>query len=127
MDPAFEKLKVKVDPKIDEIPVYIPAGSIIPLQPVVQSTAFVSQGPLELRVYPGDNCSGELYLDDGHTFGYKIGKQFRLSMTCNAEANSEMLTISPTGSYKPWFSDLEVVFNTEFQRSRNLHPKMAGR
>jgi alpha-glucosidase len=111
MDPTIERLKIKVDPKIDELPVYVRAGSIIPHQPVVQSTAFTPQGPLELRVYPGPNCSGALYMDDGHTFDYKKDSQLRISMTCTADSSSASLNIDQSrGQYKPWFSELRIVF-----------------
>jgi alpha-glucosidase len=111
IDPAIERLKIKVDPKTDELPVYVRAGSIIPHQPVVQSTAFTPQGPLELRVYPGPNCSGALYMDDGHTFDYKKDSQLRISMTCTADSSSASLNIDQSrGQYKPWFSELRIVF-----------------
>ena len=40
-----------------------------PRQPLVQSTAETPKGPLELHVYPGEDCRGELYLDDGVSIG----------------------------------------------------------
>lgn len=102
---------LRVNPKINEIPVYVKAGSIVPQQPVVQSTAFTPQGNLELRVYPGPNCSGHLYMDDGHTFDYTHGAKMDVSMTCAADATTMSLTLDGArGSYKPWFSAMDVVF-----------------
>ena len=59
---------IPVNPGLDTLPVYVRAGSIIPEQPVVQSTDEVPQGPLALNVYPGTPCHGSLYADDGKTY-----------------------------------------------------------
>ena len=61
-------------PTLDTLPVYVRGGSILPLQPLVQSTDETPSGPLELRVYPGQQCRGSVYLDDGHTFRYQQGE-----------------------------------------------------
>jgi alpha-glucosidase len=99
-----------IHPQLDTLPVYVRAGSIIPLQPLVQSTEQTPSGPLELRVYPGANCSGSLYLDDGHTFRYKQGEYLRQAFTC--QASSEGLSVqfgAREGSYSPWWKSIEVV------------------
>ena len=99
---------LKVTPNLDELPVYVRAGSILPHQPLVQNTQEIPQGPLELFVYPGENCSGELYMDDGHTFNYKRGEYLRTSFSCSA-ANPNSVTVQMNeveGNYKPWFQQL---------------------
>ena len=63
-------------------------GSILPLQPLIQSTDETPNGPLELRVYPGQQCSGSLYLDDGHTLRYQHGEFLRQAFTCQADGES---------------------------------------
>ena len=67
---------------------YVRGGSILPLQPLIQSTDETPNGPLELRVYPGQPCSGSLYLDDGHTFRYQRGEFLRQTFTCQSDGNS---------------------------------------
>src|SRR5215813_356920 len=101
---------LKVTPGLDELPVYVRAGSILPHQPVVQNTREIPQGPLELLVFPGDNCTGDLYLDDGHTFNYQRGEYLRTSFSCSVNAtNSVAVQINAAqGSYKPWFQQLEL-------------------
>ncbi|HWZ11650.1 MAG TPA: glycoside hydrolase family 31 protein [Acidobacteriaceae bacterium] len=102
---------LRVNPKINEIPVYVKAGSVIAEQPVVQSTAFTPQGNLALRVYPGPNCSGHLYMDDGHTFNYTHGESLSIAMTCSGDATMMSLALDKAvGTYKPWFSFVDVVF-----------------
>ena len=57
---------------LEKMPLYVCAGAIIPMQPVMQ---YVDEKPLDsltLRVYPG-NGEFTLYEDDGHSFAYKNG------------------------------------------------------
>ncbi len=68
---------IQVDPPLDTLPVYVRAGSIIPQQPVVQNTDETPRGPLVLHVYPGPQCQGGLYADDGNTLA-KHARRFHL-------------------------------------------------
>jgi len=93
---------------LDQVPLYVRAGAMIPQQPVVQSTGETPQGPLELRVYPGRNCQGSLYFDDGTTFNYKGGDLLRAALACQTTANSVTLRISSSeGRFQPWFRSLQ--------------------
>jgi alpha-glucosidase len=97
-------------PAPNEFPVFVRAGAIIPHQPVVQNTQEVPQGPLELRVFPGPNCSGSIYLDDGHTFNYQRGEFMRESFTCSQTQHAVTVqTAPPEGSYKPWFREVQFT------------------
>jgi alpha-glucosidase len=85
-------------------------GAIIPEQPVVQSTAEIPNGPLEIRVYPGPNCSGSIYADDGHTFDYKHGHYFRQEFTCEASDSGVTVNLAkPEGDFTPWWKTMRVV------------------
>ncbi len=98
-----------VHPALDTLPVYVREGSIIPMQPLTQSTEEVPQGPMTLRVYPGKDCRGSLYQDDGKTLAYKRGEYLRMQFTCEAEESSIKLHVgSHEGPYKPWWSQLKV-------------------
>jgi alpha-D-xyloside xylohydrolase len=57
---------------LDRIPVYVRAGSIVPLGPVVEN-ADVQPDRLELRVYPGADGDFEWYSDAGDTYDYENG------------------------------------------------------
>jgi len=77
---------------------------------LIQSTDETPKGPLQLHVYPGADCNGALYLDDGHTFRYQQGEYLRQSFTCQTDANSVRLNFSARkGSYSPWWKSMEVV------------------
>jgi alpha-D-xyloside xylohydrolase len=64
---------VKVAAPIDTIPLFVRAGSILPLGTTVESTNDV-QKIARLRVYPGADGSFDLYTDDGKTYAYEQGK-----------------------------------------------------
>jgi alpha-glucosidase len=92
---------------LGELPVLVRGGAIIPHAPLVQSTSETPRGPLELRVYPGPDCHGSLYVDDGTTFDYQRGAFTRVSLSCTETANSVSVTTGPAaGSYTPWFSSV---------------------
>jgi alpha-glucosidase len=97
-------------PVLNTLPVFIRGGSILPFEPLVQSTDETPSGPLELHVYPGPRCSGSLYLDDGHTLQYQHGKFLRQNITCESDANSMRLKFhAREGTYSPWWKIIEVV------------------
>lgn len=58
---------------VDEIPLYIPEGSIIPVGPEIKYTAEKAADPLELRVYAGKDGHFTLYEDEGDGYNYEKG------------------------------------------------------
>jgi alpha-D-xyloside xylohydrolase len=71
-----EKLKggqeVAVAAPIDTIPLFVRAGSIVPLGSPVEST-HQQQAIQKVRVYPGANADFTLFSDDGTTYAYEKG------------------------------------------------------
>ncbi len=59
---------------VNIMPLYIRAGSIVPLGPVVQYAAEKPADPIELRVYRGANGRFTLYEDEGDNYDYETGK-----------------------------------------------------
>ena len=76
----------------------------------MQNTSQTPHGPLELRVYPGPNCQGSIYADDGKSFGYQRGDYYRGQMSCESSANSLKITLAAgEGKYVPWWKSYSVV------------------
>jgi alpha-D-xyloside xylohydrolase len=71
-----ERLKggqtVTVDAPIETLPLFVRAGSIIPMGVPVESTQ-VAQAISKVRVYPGADASFTLFSDDGKTYAYEKG------------------------------------------------------
>jgi alpha-glucosidase len=100
----------KIHPVLDTLPVYVRGGSILPLQSLIQSTDETPSGPLEVRVYPGQQCSGSIYLDDGHTFRYQRGEFLRQGFTCQSDGNSVRVNFGARqGTYAAWWKTVEIV------------------
>ena len=55
------------------IPLFIRAGSVIPLGPDLQYADEKPAEPIELRIYPGENGSFTLYEDEGDSYRYEKG------------------------------------------------------
>jgi alpha-glucosidase len=101
---------VSLRPALGELPVFARAGAIIPMQPVVQDTDEKPKGPLELHVYPGANCRGSLYEDDGHSFAYQRGKFLRADYACELSAGDVVVTGRlEHDEFRPWWSSLKLV------------------
>ena len=101
---------ILITPKLDQLPVYVRAGTILPVQPLVQSTSETPSGPLTLRVFPGDGCHGTIYQDDGISFDFRGGKYLRQQFSCSVAADGSV-TVSvatPEGTFQPWWRSLRV-------------------
>lgn len=58
---------------LDEIPVFVREGGIIPMMPKMSSTAERPVDPLMLHLFPGAKGQTRVYEDDGITTGYQQG------------------------------------------------------
>jgi len=97
-------------PALDEVPVYVKASSIVPRQALVQSTGETPAGPLELRVYPGPDCKGALYQDDGHSLNFQKDEFLRVSYSCQTGASAiKVISTIEKDGYKPWWSTAEII------------------
>ena len=67
---------------IDQIPVFVRDGSIIPRAPVAQSTAEQPRNRRSLDVYCGAPAAFDLYEDDGLSFEFEVGVSLTTHLTC---------------------------------------------
>ena len=59
---------------LDEVPVFVRAGAILPMQPRMLRTGQKAVDPLVLAVFPGDSGSARVYEDQGNSLGYQRGE-----------------------------------------------------
>jgi len=99
-----------VHPGPADLPVYVRGGSIIPMAPLTQSTSEKPNGPLTVRVFPGADCHGEVYVDDGKSYDFRKGEFLRQHFTCSVTANGAVTVqmAAREGKYKPWWSAYRV-------------------
>ena len=58
---------------IDRIPLFVKAGSILPMTRSIQSAEELKYTEIDYHVYPGADAEFELYEDDGDGYGYENG------------------------------------------------------
>ena len=63
---------IKTEAPIDKIPLYIKAGSIIPMGPIIQY-ATEKNDPIEIRIYSGADGEFTLYEDENDNYNYEKG------------------------------------------------------
>jgi alpha-D-xyloside xylohydrolase len=56
---------------LDRIPLYIRAGSMIPMGPEIEYAEQDPDGPIEVRVYGGADANFDLYEDSGDSYDYE--------------------------------------------------------
>jgi alpha-D-xyloside xylohydrolase len=83
---------------IDEIPLYIKAGSIIPFGPQVQYATEKKWDNLEIRVYPGANGEFTLYEDENDNYNYEKGVYSTVTFTWN-DAKKSLTVNDRKGSF----------------------------
>jgi alpha-D-xyloside xylohydrolase len=72
---------------LDQIPIFIKEGSVVPMGPVVQSTA-EAQDPLEIRVYGGKDADFQLYEDSGDSYAYEHGARVTIHLHWDDRRNT---------------------------------------
>lgn len=89
---------------LETMPLYVRAGTILPLGPVKQHTGEKVVPPLSISIYPGADDSFLLYEDDGRSFRYRRGEWMgaelqwadsRRVLTLRLASGSRMLPPSP--------------------------------
>jgi len=82
---------VETPAPIDEMPLFVKAGSIIPMGPYMQYADEKPADPIELRVYTGADASFTLYEDENDNYNYEKGIYATITFNWNEE--KQKLTI----------------------------------
>ncbi len=72
---------ITLETQLNYVPMFIRAGSILPLGPVMQYVGEKQWDNLELRVYPGGDATFTLYEDEGDNYNYEKGVYSTISIT----------------------------------------------
>ena len=95
---------VTLQTTLDRVPMFVRAGSILPLAPEMQYVGEKSWDNLEIRVYPGADGSFTLYEDEGDNYNYEQGYYATITFVWNDKART--LTIGTRqGGYKGMILD----------------------
>jgi alpha-D-xyloside xylohydrolase len=90
---------VTIETAFDRVPMFVRAGSIVPMGPEMQYVGEKSWDNLELRVYPGADGQFVLYEDEGDNYNYEKGAYSIIHIKWNERART--LTIGARqGTFK---------------------------
>ena len=95
------------DVDLETLPLYVKAGSILPIGPIKQYADEKVAAPLTLRVYPGADGKFSLYEDDGISYDYEHGDFSRIECIWNDQART--LSLKTTKSLKKPANHMQLV------------------
>ena len=95
---------IKKEAPIDIIPLFVKAGSILPVGPKVQFATEKKWDNLEIRIYEGANGEYTLYEDENDNYNYEKGVSSTITFIWND--SKKVLTISDRkGSFPGMLTD----------------------
>ncbi len=99
--------RVEADAPLAHIPVYVRAGSIVPMGPVRQHVQDMPDAPLEVHVYPGRDTTFRLYEDEGDGYGYEEGAYATVDLSWD-DTKRRLLIGPQTGDFPGMLSERVV-------------------
>jgi len=89
---------ILADAPLEKMPLFVHSGSIVPIGPEIQFTGDQSHAPIELWVYPGQDCYFMLYEDEGDNYNYENGQFTTLHIAWN-DSKRQLTLDDRQGSY----------------------------
>jgi len=84
---------------IETLPLYVRAGSIVPMGPFLQYSGEKTTDPLEIRIYEGESNKFTLYEDEGNGYNYEKGEFCKIVLSWDDESKT-LLISDAVGTYK---------------------------
>jgi alpha-D-xyloside xylohydrolase len=78
--------EIEAEAPLDRMPLYVRAGSILPMGPEIEYAAQNPGGPIELRIYRGADGAFDLYDDAGDSYDYEKGQHSVIPIRWNESA-----------------------------------------
>jgi alpha-glucosidase len=104
--------EVIVDAPLNDLPVFVKASGIIPMQSAIQYTAQKPSPVMELHVYNGEKLNSFVYYeDDGLTYQFENGQYFRRTITF--DPGQKLISFSEAeGSFASKFTSIRLVLHS---------------
>ena len=100
--------EVTIETRLDRVPMFVRAGSIVPIGPEMEWTGEKAWDELELRVFPGADGSFTLYEDEGDSNDYEQGQNTTIRLTWNDRRHT--LTIGDReGSFPGMLTERQFI------------------
>ncbi|MDA3847623.1 MAG: DUF5110 domain-containing protein, partial [Vallitaleaceae bacterium] len=97
---------IKADAPLEIMPLFVKAGSIIPMAEVAQSSEQSSDKTINLHIYPGADGQFSLYQDEKDAYNYEKGAYSLIDMDWN-DSTSTLTIYSRVGTFKGMEETLE--------------------
>ena len=113
--------KVSVEAPLEHIPLFVPAGTILPVGPVMQYASEKKADNIEIRVYQGKDGKFSLYEDEGTNYNYEKGAFSTISFEYN-DAEGTLTIDDRKGSFEEMLTNR--TFRVVFIGKSNSEPKI---
>jgi alpha-D-xyloside xylohydrolase len=104
-------------------PLYVRAGSIVPMGPRVQYATEKPDAPYEIRIYPGADASFTIYEDDNETYAYEKGQKATYTLFWNDAAKT--LTVGAREGSFPGMIETRTLHLALASPGKNAGPDAA--
>ena len=97
---------ISADAPLDQVPLFVKAGSIVPMDKINQHTGEATADSLEIRIYKGADGSFNLYEDEGDNYNYEKGEFSVIPFDYNQQ--DQTLTIGDREGRYPGYIETRV-------------------
>ena len=111
---------VTIETALNRVPMFVRAGSILPLGPEMQYVGEKAWDNLELRVYPGADGSFTLYEDEGDSYRYEQGAYSTIRMQWN-DKTATLTIAARQGSYPGMLQSRQFTVVLPDGRRQDVH------
>jgi len=80
--------RIEADAPLSKLPLFVRAGSIVPMGPAMEWSTEKPADPIELRIYPGADGDFTLYEDENDNYNYQKGKHATIALHWNDAAKT---------------------------------------
>jgi len=111
---------IQADAPLTDLPTFVKAGSIIPLQSIIQNTNEPGDGVLEINIWHGKQANSFVYYeDDGVSYDYQKGEYYKRTISFDPVENS--ITLSAVeGTFISKFKQLKLLLHGFTGNSKSL-------
>ena len=101
---------ITAETPIDIIPLYVKAGSILPMTEFMNYVDEIPDAPIEVRVYASKDAEFELYEDEGNSYRYEDG-EYSITKLTWSESEQKLSVGDVVGCYQGMVKNRDYKIN----------------
>ena len=106
---------------MDQLPLFVRAGAVIPMQQIVQFTDQAPVDPITFEIFPSTEAKGICYEDDGISFAYQTGKYRFVELKVTVHGSEIAIDRSaPEGEFVPTKRTIVFAVNGVAQKPKSV-------